>query len=232
MELNSAAKQYFTHKTKENCALVTEAAEPLVRHFAALYGGNCCFDDLFQTGMEGVLGALSTFDAAQGASFSTWASECIISAIRHYVRKEISYRRPGCVIELQAKVDRYVARTVKEHGKIPTAEHIANELGVTVKSVQEVMRAGLVSMDEIDVSNIKTLQYTSFHLPIEDRIVLHQAIGRLSKMQRGVIRALFFGDMTQEQVARQLGVNQKKISRLKLRALRLMAEDLGPEHSA
>lgn len=229
MDLNTAAKRYFACKTEEKCALVTELAAPLVWHFASLYGGSCCKDDLFQTGMEGVLKALSTYQEGAGTSFSTWASECIISAIRHYVRKEISYRRPGCIIELQAKVDRIIERTVKEHGEIPTAESIAKELGVTVKSVQEVMRAGLVSIDEIDVSNIKTLQYTSFHLPIEDRIMLHQALGKLSEMQRRVIRALFFGGMTQEQVAKRLGINQRKVSRLKQSGLQVMADDLNTE---
>lgn len=232
MTLNSAARQYFSCKTRENCALVTEAAEPLVRHFASLYGGSCSKDDLFQTGMEGVLKALATYKPEVGASFTTWASECIISAIRHYVRKEISYRRPGCVMELQAKVDRSIQRSVKEYGEIPTADSIAEELGVTVRSVREVMRAGLVSIEEIDVSNIKTLHYTSFHLPIEDHIALYQAMSKLSEMQSRVIRALFFGGMTQEQVAKRLGINQKKVSRLKLSGLQTMAKDLKPENTA
>ncbi|MFA9381175.1 MAG: sigma-70 family RNA polymerase sigma factor [Acetanaerobacterium sp.] len=224
MDMNTAAQRYFEDKTQQNCAHVIEAAGALVCHFARLYGGGCCYEDLYQTGMEGVLKALSTYDAQVGSVFSTWASECIISAIRHYVRKEKSYRRPGCVAELQAKVDRIIERGLKEHGALPTAEGIAHELRVTEGSVREVMRAGLVSIEDIDVTNIKTLQHTSFHLPIEDRITLYQAMGRLSEMQQKVIRALFFGEMTQEQVARRLGINQKKVSRLKLSGLRAMEE--------
>ncbi len=223
MDINAAAQTYFSSKTEQNCSAVTRAAEPLVVHFARLYGGNCNFDDLYQTGMEGLLRALSSYDPSHGAAFSTWASECIISAIRHYVRKEVSYARPGCVVELQAKVDRIVEQRLKETGEPPSVRYIAERLGVTESSVLEVMRAGMVSIEELELDNIKTLQYSSFHLPIEDSIAVAQAISRLSSLQQKVIRALFFKGMTQEQVAVQLGLNQKKVSRLKLSGLHAMA---------
>ena len=226
MDIKTAAQKYFENKTQENCSYVIQAAEPLVRHFARLYGGNCCFEDLYQTGMEGLLKALATYSPQRSTAFSTWASECIISAIRHYVRKEASYIRPGCIIELQAKVDRIIEQNLRYFGEIPTAKTIAEELHVTENSVHEVMRAGMVSVEDIDVNNIKTLQYTSFHLPIEDSIVLAQAMSRLSTLQRKVIKALFFTEMTQQQVAKQLGINQKKVSRLKLSGLQAMAENI------
>lgn len=231
MELNKAASLYFDDPSKQNCERVVLAATPMVRRFAALYGGSCCMDDLCQTGMEGVLKALSSYRQGAGASFSTWMGECVISAIRHYVRKEISFRRPGCVVELQAKVDRLIERGVKQTGTPPTEAQLARELGVTEKSVCEVMRAGLVSLDEIDVSNIKTLQYESFQLPIEDRIVLHQALQKLSVMQRRVMHALFFGGLTQEQTAQKLGLHQKKVSRLKQKSLRELEREIGSFNS-
>ncbi len=223
MDINTAAQEYFTHKTEENCSNVIRAAEPLVVHFSRLYGGNCCFDDLYQTGMEGLLKALSGYKPSLGTAFSTWASECIISAIRHYVRKEAAHARPGCIIELQAKVDRLIEYQLKEDGELPTAKSIAQRLGVTESSVLEVMRAGLVSIEDIDVNNIRTLQYASFHLPIEDRIVVAQAVSKLSVLQQRVIHALFYKEMTQEQVAAQLGINQKRVSRIKLSSLHEMA---------
>ncbi|SDM67218.1 sigma-70 family RNA polymerase sigma factor [Acetanaerobacterium elongatum] len=223
MDINDAAHNYFAHKTEQNCSAVTKAAEPLVVHFARLYGGNCGFEDLYQTGMEGLLKALSTYNPSYGTAFSTWASECIISTIRHYVRKEASYTRPGCIVELQSKVDRIVEQQLKETGEAPSVQYIAEHLGVTESSVLEVMRAGMVSIDELEVDNIKTLQYSSFHLPIEDSIAVAQALSKLSSLQQKVIRALFFKGMTQEQVAAQLGLNQKKVSRLKLSGLNEMA---------
>lgn len=229
MDINAAAQTYFDNKTEQNCSAVTKAAEPLVVHFARLYGGNCCYDDLYQTGMEGLLKALSTYNPSYGTAFSTWASECIISAIRHYVRKEASYARPGCIIELQSKVDRIVEQQLKESGEAPSVHAIAEHLGVTESSVLEVMRAGMVSIEELELDNIKTLQYASFHLPIEDSIAVAQAISRLSTLQQKVIRALFFKGMTQEQVATQLGLNQKKVSRLKLSGLNEMAGLLAEE---
>lgn len=229
MDINAAAQAYFADKTEQNCSAVACAAEPLVVHFARLYGGNCSFDDLYQTGMEGLLKALSTYNPSYGTAFSTWGSECIISAIRHYVRKEASYTRPGCIIELQGKVNRIVEQQLKQNGEAPSVHAIAECLGVTEGSVLEVMRAGMVSIEELELDNIKTLQYASFHLPIEDSIAVAQAISRLTSLQQKVIHALFFKEMTQEQVAAQLGLNQKKVSRLKLSGLNTMAGLLAEE---
>ena len=58
------------------------------------------------------------------------------------------------------------------------------------------MRAGLVSLDDVDVKKSVT-SYESFRLPKEDRIVLQQALNRLSEMQRKMIYLLFYQDLTQ-----------------------------------
>lgn len=230
-DINAVAKLYFENKTPDNCEKVVLAAEPLVKYFIKLYGGECNYDDLYQTGMEGLLKALNGFDPQKDVLFSTWASHCIMSAIRHYVRKEISYSRPGCIIELQAKVSRYVNNEIKKNGEPPPISEIAESLGVTEQSIAEVMRAGLVSLDELEMNNIRTTQHTDFRLPIEERIAISQAMSRLTDTQKKVIKETYYGERTQEQIAKELGVNQRKVSRIKQSGLEAMAESMRPVKS-
>lgn len=215
LTLNAAAREYFAGGSREAMESVISAAEGLIKYFARLYGGGCSQDDLYQAGSIGLLKALKQFEPVKGNSFVTYASHCIIGEIRHLVRKEASYYRPGCIVELQAKVDRVIDEHIKEFGLAPDTDFIAQKLKIKEESVIEVMRAGFVSFDEIDAAKIHSTGYDTFHLPIEDRLVLYIAIKRLTDIQRKVIEMLFFKEMSQQQVADRLGISQRQVSRVK-----------------
>lgn len=213
--LNTAAWKYFEDNSRESMEIVICSAEGLIKYFARLYGGGCSQDDLFQAGSIGLLKAIKQYDPAKTTSFVTYASHCIIGEIRHMVRKEASYYRPGCIVELQAKVDRVIDEHIKECGIAPDAGYIAQKLKIKEESVIEVMRAGFVSFDEIDAAKIHSAGYDTFHLPIEDRLLLYTAMKKLTDIQRKVIDMLFFKEMSQQQVADRLGMSQRQVSRVK-----------------
>ena len=88
------------------------------------------------------------------------------------------------------------------------------------------MKGGLISFDELDLSKISNRELESFRLPIEDKLVLAQAINKLNELQKKVLYLLFFRDMTQEQAAARLGINQRKVSRIKAKSLKEMKKEL------
>ena len=173
--------------------------------------------------------ALKGYDQTKEASFATYASHCVMGEIRHLVRKQASYYRPGCIVELQGKVDRVMDEHLRDYGEAASVSYIAAQLKVRESAIEEVMKAGLVNFDEIDTSKIHSTEYESFRLPIEDRIVLAQAMKRLSDLQRKVIQMLFFQDLSQQEVADQTGLTQKKVSRIKRESLEKMGEELTDE---
>ena len=54
---------------------------------------------------------------------------------------------------------------------------------VEEESVSEVMKAGMVSFHEIDATKIHSSAYETFHLPIEAKLTLYQAMKKLSNLQ-------------------------------------------------
>jgi RNA polymerase sigma-B factor len=84
----------------------------------------------------------------------------------------------------------------------------------------------LAEDQEIRQDLIAHQKYVSLQLPIEDRIVLLQALERLAVLQRQVVFYLFYQDLTQSEVAKRLGVSQRHVSRLLAAALRRLAEPL------
>lgn len=224
--LNEVVNNYFLYRDEESLRQVMKSVTGLIHYFARLYGGGCAEDDLFQTGYLGLLKALKSYDPEKETSFVTYASHAIMGEIRHLVRKQASYNRPGCIIEIQYRVDKVIEEYTKVHGDVPSVAFIAQELKVKEESVREVMRAGLVSFEEIDAAKIHSSAYETFRLPIEDKLTLYQAIKKLSDVQKKVIHMLFCRDMTQQQVADKLGMTQKQVSRLKERSVQILRSDI------
>src|SRR5450759_988440 len=78
-----------------------------------------------------------------------------------------------------------------------------------------------------DPSTVRHLRQESFALPIEDRITLYDALDKLSAFQRRLVYLLFFKDLTQTEVAVELGLTQKKVSRESIKALGRLKQLLG-----
>jgi len=226
-ELEERYLRYRQSRSAEDLAEVVVAGRRLVSHFVRIYTGNIS-DDALQAGMEGLLKAVRRYDPEIRAAFSTYAAHCVMGEIRHFVRKETAYYRPGCIRELQFKVDHYVEEVLKETEALPAIEEIASALNVRKEGVLQAMRAGLVAFDEVDVNKIRAEKHETFRLPIEDRLVLQQAFNKLSKLQQKVIYFLFYRDLTQAAAAEKLGISQRQVSRVLHKSLKEMEKDFKP----
>lgn len=205
---------------------IVESSKGLIYYFIRLYGGDWNSQDLYQEGVEGLLKAVKRFDPRVGVKFSTYAGHCIMGELRHYIRSESSYYKPGVIKDLQYKVEQYVDNNLKETGEVPEISEIAKALNLKEGAVTEVMKGGMVSFDALDLTKIANQNLESFKLPIEDKLTLIHAINKLNDLQKKVIYMLFFRDMTQEEAATKLGINQRKVSRLKEKSLKELRKEL------
>lgn len=224
--LDKAQLMYSEHPCPENLDKLIQAATGLIYYFIKLYGAGRSENDLYQVGVEGLLKALKRFQPETGASFTTFAAHCIVGEIRHYVRKEASFYKPGVIADLQFKIDKAVEQSIKESGKPPTVKALADTLNIQEDSVREVLRAGMVSFDLIDKTKLSSQHYESFKLPLEDQITLSQAMRKLDEVQKKVIYLLFYRGWTQQQTADKLGLHQRKVSRIKEKSLEILKQEM------
>ncbi len=227
LNLDEAHAVYRESPNEDTVRQLMEAGRGLIYHFARLYSRDHPGDDMIQAGYEGLIKALKRYDPDKGASFTTYASHLIRGEIRHFLRDEASFYRPGCLVDLQSKVERFIDEETVKNGQPPDVETIAEALNVREEGVVEVMRAGLVPLDSVDLSKVRSIRYETFRLPVEDQVTLQQAIRGLSEIQRKVVDLLFYRDMTQEQAAQELGTNQRQVSRLLHRSLANLYEAFG-----
>ncbi|HZK01451.1 MAG TPA: sigma-70 family RNA polymerase sigma factor, partial [Anaerovoracaceae bacterium] len=126
--------------------------------------------------------------------------------------------------DYQKKIDTIVISNIDDEKKPVTENELADRLNVKPESILPIMKAGIVHLSHLDISSIKTKQMESFTLPVEDKLLISQLMYNLTGLQRDVIEMLFYKQMTQNEVAEELGLTQKQVSRIKLKSLRKMKE--------
>ena len=212
--LELAARNYLDGGSLEAKEEVIRAGEALVNYYASLYSQGRTDEDLRQAGYEGLLKALRRYDPCRGIQFSTYAVHCIIGEIRHELRDRGPFKVPEWLQTLQSKVISATEDLAQENGHMPTLAEISNRVNVAEEGIIAAMQAGCVSLDEIDLSKLKSLRYESFKLPIEDKITLTMSLEKMDDLQKKVITLIYYEGLTQEQTAKRLGLNQRKVSRI------------------
>jgi len=203
--------------------------KPVVRKFLR---GSESYHDLLQVGYIGLIKAVDLYDVGRNVQFSTFATRWIEGEIRHHVRDKVeSIRKPRWLTELMGRVNNFIQKYEQEHHTAPEIDQISRALNIAHDGIVEILkcrdRGQPGSLDdgdalEIDRGRIRNIRREAFRLPIEDRIALQEALGRLKIAERKVIYLLFYYDLTQMQIAEKLGISQKKVSRMMQKALDAM----------
>ena len=182
------------------------------------------YEDLLQVGYVGLIKAVKGYKTDSGAKFSSYAYAMVDGELRHHFRDTELVKKPRWARSLYAKVAEANAKLTAELGRPPLVEEIAKEANVSAEGVLELMKlfrdTSAVSLDGgddeggVDVSAIRSVQYETFSLPIEDRIVLEQALESLTELQRKVVYLFFYKDLSQTEIGRRLSLPQRKVSRI------------------
>ena len=181
-------------------------------------------EDLVQEGRLGLINAVNMFDVGRGVKFSTYATHLIAGQIQHYLRdKGKLIRQPAWVQELLAKITRTTEALIQELGRAPTDAEVAERLNLTPAAVKELLdareRTKVSSLDAqldadtdsptavINPDKIRSAHLVSLQLPIEDKLMLQEAIDKLKDLERKVVRYFFYYDLNQTEIARKLEIS-------------------------
>jgi RNA polymerase sigma-B factor len=191
-------------------------------------------EDLVQVGSVGLLKAIEQYDDKQGTSFKTYATYLITGEIRHYLRDKTSMiRAPRELQELSFRINQIIQKLSKDFGRTPSDLEVAKELEIPISRITEVgeidRRKQMMSLDQVVSSNSENEQilvdklvddkYQEFLTNQENRIMLAEAVEMLENTLKEVIKMSFFEDMSQNEIAKRLGISQMQVSRRIRKAL-------------
>ena len=206
---------------------------PLVEFLARKFAGRGePVDDLVQVASVGLIKAVDRFDVDRNIEFSTYATPNILGEIKRYFRdKGWAMRVPRGLQELRQSAKEAIRDETVRTGRSPSIQELAETLESDVESVAEALTLGWayntasldapVSQDEPDGDTIMDLQAdeSSPIEGLEDKILLHEAIGGLKQQQQQILKLRFDEGKTQTEIADHIGVSQMHVSRLLRRAL-------------
>lgn len=216
--------------------------QPLVKSIAYKFKNSGePLEDLEQVGYIGLINAISLYNQNRGIKFITYATWLISGEIRHYIRdKHQVIKIPGWMLKLNKKIDEFIISYKKENNNFPSLSEISEKFNLTEEGIKEILKAReavqIVSLDQEQrkyslgsypkMDKIKSKNYETFKLPIEDIIALRNSMKNLKKLQRKVIYYIFEKDLTQTKTARKLGISQRQVSRIKDSALKKLRENI------
>jgi RNA polymerase sigma-B factor len=201
-------------------------ARAIARRFARR---GMAHDDVLQSGYLGLIQAVDRYDPARGVPLQAYAARTIEGEIMHLFRdRGWAVRVPRPLQELSRSLAVVSEQLGHKLGRKPTVEELAEATGRTYDEIQEalaVQRAYIAEpLSEQGGDDRDDDARPVAALMVEESGFESVRDRDLPAREREIVRLRFLHDLTQAEIAAEIGVSQMHVSRLLRAALDAMGE--------
>jgi RNA polymerase sigma-B factor len=198
---------------------------PLARSLAARYRRSGePLEDLEQVASIGLLNAIDRFEPERGAAFSSFAVPTILGELRRHFRDRTwALRVPRRLQELGGQIEHVRDELTSSLGRQPTVHELADRLQTDAETILQAIELR-VARSAVPLAGPPGVGDTEAHsVPgavdagyarAEDRAVLAPLLATLSAQDAEIVLLRFREDLTQDAIARRVGVSQMQVSRV------------------
>lgn len=182
--------------------------------------------DLVSAGVFGLMAAIDRFDAGQGFKFESYAVPRIRGAILDSLRA-LDWV-PRSVRSRSRQIQDAITALEHEHGRAPTDEEIAAELGIEVaeleKWLSDVAAGSVGPLDHVAMDNATADASDAAHpgAALEEgelRDSMRAEISRLPEREQAVLVLYYEDGLTLAEIGEAFGVTESRISQIHAKAV-------------
>lgn len=206
-------------------------------------------EDLFQIGCIGLIKAIDRFDVSYQVEFSTYAVPMITGEIKRHIRDNGMVRVSRTLKEHGWKIGKAKEELCMELGRMPNIGEIGDRTGYTREEIVLAMEAN-AEIESIDktmygkdgkevkmyeqvtgtpgmIGNMEQIgNHDEEKEKLLDKMLVETLMGELNSRDAKLISLRYFGEKTQSEIAKILGVSQVQVSRLEKKILKEMRNKL------
>jgi RNA polymerase sigma-B factor len=241
-DLDAAAVAFAGRRAGADPAALDGLREELIRYclpfagrLARRYRGRGEYlEDLEQVARLGLVKAIDRYDPERG-SFTAYAVITISGELkRHFRDRTWGVHVPRRVQDLSLEVGHASMLLTSVLARTPTTAELAHRLGVTEVAVREAVEsaAGYAPASlNAPVAGDGLLEFGDMLGELDndlesvtDKLTVTDLLLRLPARERRMLAMRFYGNLTQAEIAAELGISQMHVSRLLSRALSWLRE--------
>lgn len=176
-------------------------------------------EDLYQAGYLGLLNALNNFNQDMNTKFTTYAYSYIYGEMYKQVNNDKTVKVDRKTNYLYLKITKARALLSQKLMHEPSVQEISSFLEIDEQLVINALESVIEILDIDD----KQVGYSD---NIIDNIALKDELNKLSYEELNIINSHFKDDLTQQEIANNLGISQVQVSRKEKKILEKLKSKL------
>ncbi len=194
----------------ENMGLVVSVAKRYI-------GRGQDMEDLVQIGLIGLIKAVDRFDMSYDVKFSTYSVPLIQGEIRRFLRDDGLVKVSRNLKTIHYKAEKFRQEFQRTNGREPTVEEICDQTGSTPEELIMAMESAAEISDIEDMGEMQSIRREEDI--VVEKLYVKQLLGTLTDKEKRLITLRYFGEKTQGETGRILGMSQVQVSRLEKKIL-------------
>ena len=185
---------------------------------------NASREDLIQVGVIGLLKAYQNFKSGE-AKFSTYAYPYIFGEMYQLVNSNKDIKVSKELLKLYKVIEKTRYELAQRLYYIPSDAEIAEFLELDYNLVREAVACSstMISLDdEANELNLHEVIANKHPVNVDLKIDIDDSFKVLDSQEKEIIRARYYDDLTQSEVARKLNMTQVMVSRYEKKSLEKM----------